>query len=327
MMQLKSIAKLLLCSLLISAFATKGETRPVRVAVAGLSGDVHVLIAKEKGYYRDEGLEPEIILVSSGVANQALIGGSVEFSTQAGTALPAVLRGAPIRFLFFGYQRPAYSVYSRKHIYEIRDLRGKKVGVSNIGSSSDFLLREVLKRHGLDGGRDVVIVATGTNPTRYAALETGSVDATMLLPPFTFQADQAGFRELASFIKEDLITLASAVGVREEQLKSEPMLVEKFLRATLKGYLYVRANRAGTIPFYSRTVRISEDLASRMYDVMVRAMTSDGTLTEDVQKKAVDQTAKILGLKKTPPVEKIFDFSLTRKIRGELENSGWRPER
>jgi NitT/TauT family transport system substrate-binding protein len=327
MMQLKSIVGALSFSFLILAFATNGQARLVRVAVAGLSGDVHVLIAKEKGYYRDEGLEPEIILVSSGVANQALIGGSVEFSTQAGTALPAVLRGAAIRFLFFGYQRPAYSVYSKKQINEIRDLRGKKVGVSNIGSSSDFLLRDLLKRHGIDVARDVVIVATGSNPTRYAALETGAVDATMLLPPFTFQADQAGFRELASFIKEDLITLASAVGVREEQLKSDPILVEKFLRATLKGYLYVRGNRAGTIPFYSRTVRIREDVASKMYDVMVRSMTVDGTLTEDVQKRVVDQTAKILGLKETPPMDKIFDFSLTRKIRGELDSSGWRPEK
>jgi NitT/TauT family transport system substrate-binding protein len=327
MMKLKSISKLLFAMLLIFGFATKGQTRPVRVAVAGLSGDVHVLIAKEKGYYRDEGLEPEIILVSSGVANQALIGGSVEFSTQAGTALPAVLRGAPIRFLFFAYQRPAYSVYSRKQIYEIRDLRGKKVGVSNIGSSGDFLLREVLKRHGLDGGRDVVIVAAGTNPTRYAALETGSLDATILLPPFTFQADQAGFRELASFIKEDVIALASAVGVREEQLKSDPRLVEKFLRATFKGYLYVKANRAGTLPFYSRTVKIREELASKMYDVMVGTMTSDGTLTEDVQEKAVDQTAKMLGLKETPPMQRIFDFSLTRKIHGELESRGWQPNK
>jgi NitT/TauT family transport system substrate-binding protein len=327
MIQMKSIPKLLFCALFISVFAAKGETRPVRVAVAGLSGDVHVLIAKEKGFYRDEGLETEIILVSSGIANQALISGSVDFSTQAGTALPAVLRGAPIRFLFFAYQRPVYSVYSRRQISEIKDLRGKKVGVSNIGSSSDFLLREVLKRYGLDGGRDVAILATGTNPTRYAALETGSVDATMLLPPFTFQADEAGFRELASFVKEDIITLASAVGVREDQLKSDPILVQKFLRATVKGFLYVRENRAGTIPFYSRTLKIREDLASKMYDVMVAAMTPDGTLREDVQKKAVEQTAKILGLKDTPLMGKVFDFSLTRKIRGELEVMGWKSDR
>jgi ABC-type nitrate/sulfonate/bicarbonate transport system substrate-binding protein len=326
-MQLKPIAKVFFCALLILGFAARGETQPVRVAVAGLSGDIHVLIAKEKGYYRDEGLQPEIILMSSGVANQALIGGSVEFSTQGGTALPAVLRGAPIRFLFFAYQRPAYSLYSTKQIYDFKDLKGKKVGVSNIGSSSDFLLREVLIRHGLDGGRDVVIVAAGTNPTRYAALETGSVAATMLLPPFTFQADQAGFRELASFIKEDSIALASAVGVREDLLKSDPILVEKFLRATFKGYLYVRENRAGALPFYSRALKITENLASKMYDVMVQTMTPDGTLTEDVQKRAIDQTAKILGLKKTPPLEGIFDFSLTQKIRGELESSGWRPDR
>ena len=64
-----------------------------------------------------------------------------------------------------------------------------------------------------------------------------------------------------------------------------------------------------------------------MYDVMVRAMTPDGTLTEDVQKKAVDQTAKILGLRETPSMERIFDFSLTRKIRRELDSGGWKPDR
>src|SRR4029077_5874357 len=108
-------------------------------------------------------------------------------------------------------------------------LKGKKVAVSGLGSGPATLLLEYLKRHGLDGARDLTILSLGVTPTRFAALSNGSVDAAILIPPFTFLAAEGGYRELVSFIKEDFVELQGGIILREELLKTEPLMVEKFI--------------------------------------------------------------------------------------------------
>jgi NitT/TauT family transport system substrate-binding protein len=236
-----------------------------------------------------------------------------------------VVRGAPLRFLFHTYHRPIYWLYAHPQIRDLRDLKYKKVGVSGIGSGPDLLLREVLGRHGLEGGRDVAILALGAGTARFLGLKAGSVDAAMLSPPSNIMAEDAGFRQLVSFIKEDLVELQSAVAVREGLLQNDPILVEKFLRGTLKGFFYARDNRSGTISVLTRVQRINEDLAAKTYDVSRPAMTSDGTVSDEMLQRTLEQTVKRLGLKESPSsFLKVFDYSLTRRIRAELDAQGWK---
>jgi ABC-type nitrate/sulfonate/bicarbonate transport system substrate-binding protein len=311
----------------VLGFGGNGEARKVRIATGGFEQSIQTVIAKEKGYYREEGLEVEHVVMSSGVANLALIGGNVEVSTGGGTTVPALLRGAPLVFLFLAYQRPMYSIYAQPDIRDVTGLRGKKIAVSNLGSSSDSLLREVLRKHGLKGGSDVTILGMGGVSDRYTALTKGFIDAAMLLGAVNLQAENAGFRELVSLVKEDLFALASSIAVRQEVVQSDAALVERFVRGTLKGFLYSRSQRAGTIAIYARTQKISEDMASKIYDAMLRpAMTSDGTLSEDIQKRVLDQEAGRLGIKEVPAAEKVFDFSFVRRVRAQLDSQGWSPK-
>jgi ABC-type nitrate/sulfonate/bicarbonate transport system substrate-binding protein len=107
----------------------------------------------------------------------------------------------------------------------------------SIGTGADSSLREALKKHGLEGGRDAAILSVGVTPTRYTALMNGSVDATTLTPPLTFNAKQAGFRELVNFAKEDFVKIQGSVVIGELLLQTDSNLVERFLRATSKGFL------------------------------------------------------------------------------------------
>ncbi len=127
-------------------------------------------IAKDRGFYREEGLDVDLIVMPSAVGIQALIGGNVNFSTQGGAGLLPALRGAPIRLLFSAYRRPMYWLYARPEIRSVGELKARKVGVSSIGSGPDSLLRDVLQKHGLDGGREVVILPVGSGIARFFAL-------------------------------------------------------------------------------------------------------------------------------------------------------------
>jgi NitT/TauT family transport system substrate-binding protein len=271
----------------IIALTASVEAARVRVAIPSMT---HAVLAfstsRDKGYYRDEGLEVELILMSAPIASRALVSGDVEAATVGGAGLPPVLSGAPLRFVFTTYNRPMFWLFGKSELRSVKELKGKKVGVSGIGSGPDSLLRETLRRNGLEGGRDVTILSLGVMPTIYGGLQSGIVDAAMLSPPFTFRAEENGFRELIAFTKQDLVELQGSILVREAFLQADPATVEKFIRATYKGFLYIKQNRAGTIPILGRYLQVKEDLAAKAYDqVVLPAMTQDGTLNGRCRRK------------------------------------------
>jgi ABC-type nitrate/sulfonate/bicarbonate transport system substrate-binding protein len=283
-------------------------------------------IARDKGYYRAEGLDVELILMSAPNASRALLSGDVQVATVGGAGLPPVLRGSPFKFLFTTYNRAMFWLFSKGEIRDVKSLKGKRVGVSGIGSGPDSLLREILRLSGLDPNRDVAILSLGVMPTIYSGLQSGVVDAAMLAPPVTFKAEEAGFRELVSFPKQDLVELQGSILVRDVTLQTEPLQMERFVRGSYKGFLHLKDNRPATLPFVARYLQVSEAQAAKAYDQVVRpALTQDGTLSQDLQAKAVEHVLKRLDLKEAPPLAKIFDFSLARKVMSDLQAKGWKP--
>lgn len=313
---------------LIIFFSLDGssQARSIKVSVPAQSvSHVGFYVAQEKGYYRDEGLDVELILMNAAVAVRALIGGDVDFTTVGGSGIPPILRGAQLRFFLLGFQRPIHWLFSRPNISDVKSLKGKKVATSSIGSASDLLLKEVLKRNELEGGQNLTIISIGVQSTRYAALVSGAVDATPLTFPWNILAGESGYRELVNFTKQDFIDMSGSIIVPDALSRSEPAVVEKFTRATLKGLLNARENRAGTIPVLARNLRIKEDMAAKVYDLSKPAMTVDGTLSTESEKRIVDDALGRAGLKEAPPLDRVFNFSLVRKIRSDLDAAGWKP--
>ena len=282
-------------------------------------------VARDRGYYRQEGLDAQLIVMPSALGTQALLGGNVRFSTAGGAGLLPILRGAPIRFMFTTFNRPMFWLYSRSDIRSVENLKGKKVGVSSLGSGPDSLLREILKKHGLDGGRDVAIMPVGSGTARFFALQAGTVDAAMLSIPANLMAQDAGFRELVSFIDQEWIELQGTINVTDQLLASDPTLVEKFIRATLKGFVHFRDLRSQTIGILIRFLRVKEDAAAKIYELMRPGLTQDGIVSEEIQRKSLEHVIDRVGLKEPPRLDKIFDYSMAAKVRTELRAKGWRP--
>jgi NitT/TauT family transport system substrate-binding protein len=315
--------------LIFLMLATIGSVKAEVLKIAIPSTTQAVLaftIARDKGYYRAEGLDIELILMSAPIASRALLSGDVAVATVGGAGLPPVLRGSPFKFLFTTYNRAMFWLSAKPEIRDVKGLKGKRVGVSGIGSGPDSLLREILRQNGLDPARDVAVLSLGVMPTIFTGLQTGTVDGAMLSPPLTFKAEEAGFRELVSFPKQDLVELQGSILVRDDLLQSDPGQLEKFIRGTYKGFLYIKENRAGTIPMVARYLQVSESVAAKAYDNVVRpSLTQDGTLSQEMQAKAVEHVLKRLEIKEAPPLSKIFDFSLARKVIAEVRSKGWKP--
>ena len=299
--------------------------RTVRVGIPGHNiTQAAFYVARERGWYREEGLEVQLIMMAAPVSNLALIAGNVDFTSVPTAAITAALRGAPLRVLFTSFDKPLFWLYAKPEIRDLKGLKGKKIGTSGLGAA-ETLLREFLKKQGLEIGRDVTLLNTGADAVRWVSVVSGSTDATVITLPWNFSAEDAGLRNLVSFTKEDMVQLTGSVVIRESLLQTEPSVVEKFISATLKGHLAVRENRAEAIATLTRNVKISDALAAKSYDVIRPALTTDGGLSEESQRKALDLILQVQGIKEMPPLERFFDFAIQKRLSTEFRNRNWKP--
>src|SRR5258707_13832478 len=192
-MRTKSKFGSLVCSLMVIGVLARAEARTVNVAVPTLSMVVIAFTAaKEKGYYQEEGLDVNLVVMRDTLGISALIGGNAEFASMSGAGMTAMLGGVPLRFVYSTFFRPMFWLYAKPEFQDLKSLRGKRIGVTGLGSGPDNLLREVLKRTGIEGGRDATILALGLPATLATALRNGIVDAGMISPPFNFAVRDAG---------------------------------------------------------------------------------------------------------------------------------------
>jgi len=322
-------AAFLICGLAIAALlapAVEAQTKKVRVAVPGYTIAVFsFLAAKMNGYYTGEGLDVELIAMRAPTANLALIGGNVEFSAVPLAGLTTALRGAPLKLLFCQFDKPQHSLFARAEFSNVKALRGKKIAVSGLGTIDDILLREALGGNGIDPARDVTILAMGAADTRFSALASGAIDASVLIAPVSFYAKDQGFRELASFQDLGFVLPSGGIVARDETLKNDPQMTERFVRATIMGFLLMRDNRPGTLKVMSRMLRIDEPTAAKLYDSSRPTLTNDGTVTGEAEKKMTGMVLKIAGVKEAPATDKLYDFSFVRKAHTALQAKGWHP--
>src|ERR1043166_7810714 len=162
-------------------------------------------IAEDQGFYKDEGINVDLVVMPTGAGIQALIAGDVDASQILGLTLRAAInRGAPLKIAMVFNDRPTYSLMSRKEITTSEELKGKIIASSSPGASSDVLLQRWLTRNKLLPRKDLTIVYIGATAITYQALVRGSVSAAVLVPPFDAHAKTQGFYELSNFGKEDL---------------------------------------------------------------------------------------------------------------------------
>jgi ABC-type nitrate/sulfonate/bicarbonate transport system substrate-binding protein len=143
----------------------------------------------------------------------------------------------------------------------------------------------------------------------------------------TLVAKQEGYRELFSFFTDKEYTdIPVATFTREDMLQTNASLVERFVRAQVKGLLYMRANRDGAAAALARALKSKENETGPAFDEIRPTITEDGTITVDEQRKALQYLLSPAQQKEPPRLERIYDFALTRKVYQELQTRSWKPE-
>jgi NitT/TauT family transport system substrate-binding protein len=276
---------------------------------------------KEKGYYREEGLD--ILLIQAGMLPgiQGLVGGSFHFSQILGQGAGAALRGLPLKIVMAFDTRPLNWMYGAKNLKSLRDLKGgKQIAVSSFGAALDQMTRELLAKHGIDMQRDVVLRAIEPTPNRIAALMTGAVDAAVLNQMDRLVAKKNGFNELL-FYGDDLEFVSAGAVVAEKTLAQNPDLVRRFLRVTLRGFLWQKSNDHEVVPRYAAAMKISESEAADVYKSSQRVWSADGTIPRSLQEKMIAFQRRSLKIEREVSPDQVYDFTLVRALNEELKKS------
>ena len=276
---------------------------------------------KEKGFYREEGLD--VLLIQAGMLPgiQGLVGGSFHFSQIPGQGAGAILRGLPLKILMVFDTRPLNWLYAGKNIKTIQDLKGgRQIAVSSFGAALDQMTRELLTKHGADPQRDVILRAIEPTPNRLAALLTGAVDAAVLNQLDRLIAKKNGFNELL-FYGDDLEFVTAGAVVAERTLAQNPELARRFVRATLRGFLWLRSSEKEVVPRFAAAMKISESEASDVYKSALRVMSTDGTIPRTLQEKMIAFQRRSLKVEREVAPEQVYDFTMIRALNDELRKA------
>ncbi|HEY1374793.1 MAG TPA: ABC transporter substrate-binding protein [Candidatus Binatia bacterium] len=239
-------------SLFCAGAATAAEKAPpplekIRIAYSSISGNqIPAWVAYEKGFFRKNGLDAELIFIEAGSrAVSALLSGDVAMAQMAGpSVIQSRLQGQDVVIIAGFLNTMDYQLMVHNSIARPDQLKGKTMAVSRVGSSSDFATRYALNKYGLVPDKDVTIVEIGSQPARFAALESGKIQGAMVTVPLTLKAKKLGFHALADLQMLGLEYQHTALVTSRALIKSKPEVVRNALKSMVEAIHYYKTQRA-----------------------------------------------------------------------------------
>jgi ABC-type nitrate/sulfonate/bicarbonate transport system substrate-binding protein len=319
---LLSLSSILVSSATKSVFSAQGPGKlmPVRIGIVSRSTlDMPFYVARERNFFREEGLAAEIILMRANLSVQALLGGSIDFGTATGTAVSAVVNGADVRVVLAMSDAPSFDLIVHPSIANIQQLRGKRIGIAGLGGLTDILARQILIANQVPP-EQVTFLPLGASDVTYVSLKAGVIDATMLQIPQTFMAQDEGFRKLATG-GDVYRVVQGGLAAAKTTLSERPELATRTIRATLRAVRLIKNDRKYALEFmkgpYLDLGKERERFTERAYETAAQGYLVSGVVDEKLQREMIMVAAQRVKAAPPPP-ERVFDFSFARKTAESL---------
>jgi len=256
--------------MMLGFFVAEGWAQtPVRINWTAVTGaQSGMFMAQQEGLFRKNGLNVELLhIASSSRGIQAILAGEIAFSYVDGSNLAqANLKGANIALVAGATNRQVFSLMAKPEIKKIPDLRGKKIGITRIGSSTHTSALFALNASGLKQN-DYQILPLVEVPNILTALMAGQVDAGVVSPPTNSRARKAGFNELMNLAKEGPEFVSVAVGASRAYIKANEDIVRRVVRAYGEGVHIFRSNKPAALTMIQKYLRVKEaDIAEDTYN-------------------------------------------------------------
>ena len=281
-------------------------------------GIAPLMYGVEKGFYRREGVDLQFRILRSDLAVSAIIGSrEVDYMYGAGTAFRAGAKGLPIRILSHDIKSVLHYLMVPPSIQSAKDLKGKKVAIGSLGGTNMAAARASIKALGLDADKDVTYIVIGAASIRMAAMETGSVQASMMPAPWNVRMKQKGFKEMM-FAGDVISDPLNGIVTSKEKLDKNPEQVKKVLRGFLRALRAVRTEKKDVSEFMAVKFNLDVKAAEDVYVTLIQTLTEDGTVSDQLLQEQLEQLKKEGALKKDVTIGEIVDYRFVRELGREL---------
>ena len=261
----KTVVRFGFCLLIALIVPTPALAQKINIAVSNpdmsfLSGGV----AKFKGFFKEEGLDAELVQITANVSIAALASGNIDYNLILQSVVTGNLRGLPIKVAGILIERPNHVFVASPKLARFTDLKGRKIAISSFGSATDILARLTVEHFKLNPQKDVQFIAAGSSSGRLAQLESGLVDAAVVSPPSDQVAEARGFKTLVR-TRDVLLFPVNGVGLHEQKLRNNRPEVKRVLRALLKANRFILDERKGAIDILQKWSHTPANVAEQAY--------------------------------------------------------------
>ena len=262
---------IVICSL--TTAVRSAELIPLRATYASIGGAFAPLwIGQDKGIFNKYGLAVDLKYMLSATGTQALLSGSVDIVNPATELIEAGLGGARVAFIVGILNRAVLSVYSKPEFKQLSDLKGKVLGVTLPGSTTDLAARMLLQQAGMAPGKDIQITHLQGMPDIITALSQGRIDAGIISAPTTLKARQAGLKELVDITARNVPMIHAGLATTRDFIKSNPDKVRRYVQAYIEANKIARTDAETTKQIIGKWTKTeNKDDLDETYNTYVKA--------------------------------------------------------
>ena len=285
-----------------------------------------VPVAEVKGYFRDQGLENQTIVIPGSTAIAALVSGNVDYSGAGGTGMRAALRGAPIKAVMFQTEKVTWYLLAAADIQKISDLKGKRVAVGTVGDTQDALITMLVEREGVSG-RDISRVAMPSRNTTNTilSLKTGAFSAAVVNADESLLGEKEGLRTLA-FVGDLFPYPFQGFVATDKMIAERPNDIKRWLRPMARALMFIRERPEEAADIAMKKIPMGNMSRPLVIEGIRRFAKSlpdgvPGLPTAQGIKNLMEYDVKApLKIKDDIPPEKVMNLKLMREVKEELES-------
>lgn len=276
-------------------------------------------IAEDKGFFKSEGLNVVIVVMQNQVVVNGVATRNVDYGGTFSNFVGAALAGLPVRIVMSAMDGSDHYLVTSPTVKRVEDLKGKIFGISSFGGTPHSEAIVILRKYGLNPEKDVTFLQVGGSASRYTALESGAIQAAMLVPPFNDFARKRGFNQILGF--NDVMNIPlGGLTVHTQRLKEKPDEIVKMIKAVLRATDYIRTHKAEIVSYMGAKWGIKDvEVRDSIYGDIAGLYSRTGIAPEETMKNVIQLVRETRKSKDNVPLSDIVDWSFAKRAQAELK--------
>lgn len=277
------------------------------------------VIAEERGLFKAEGLNVLVVIMQNQVVVNGVVTKNVDYGGTFSNFVGAALAGLPVRIVMAAMDGSDHVLVTAPAIKRVEDLKGRTIGISSFGGTPHSEVVMIMRKYGLNPEKDVTFLQIGGSSSRYTALESGSVHAVMLVPPFNKMARLRGFNELLSFNDVMQIPLGG-LAVHTDRIKERPEEIVRMIKAVLKSIQFIRGRKSEILSYMEKSWGIKgADVREGIYQDVAGLYSRSGVGSDETMRNVVRLVQEARKTKGEVQLSDVADWSYAKKANEEVK--------